>query len=132
MKVIVDTSVWSLAFRRRTPVVHSKVTRLRELIEAGEEVCLLGVILQEVLQGMRERRQLDLLQEALSSFYLIEPSREDYCFSAELWNRCAGKGISASTIDFLIAGTAIRHEALLLTTDGDFNRIASVAPLKVC
>ena len=53
MKVVVDTSVWSLALRRNNldntlPVVN----QLRELIADGK-VVLLGAVRQEVLSGIR-------------------------------------------------------------------------------
>ena len=126
-----DTSVWSLALRRDRPSAEPKVGNLKELIQSGQDLCLLGMILTEILQGVRERGHFEKLKEALASFPLVEPSREDYVFSAEIRNECALKGIRASTIDFLIAGTAIHHEMALLTTDADFDRIASVVPLRI-
>jgi len=56
MKVVVDTSVWSLALRRnRTQEEPPQVLSLRELI-ADNRVSLLGVIRQEVLSGIRETK----------------------------------------------------------------------------
>lgn len=98
----------------------------------GEEIFLLGIILMEILQGVRNKKDYDQLRVALDPFSLIEPSREDYVFSAEIRNKCLSKGIQASTVDSLIAGTAIRHETLLLTTDDDFLHISKIVPLKLC
>ena len=53
MSVIVDTSVWSLALRRRTPPASSPaVTLLRDLI-TDDRVILLGAIRQEILSEVR-------------------------------------------------------------------------------
>jgi hypothetical protein len=58
MSVIVDTSVWSLALRRRTPPDSSTiVTLLRDLITL-DRVALLGAIRQEILSGVRSSEQL--------------------------------------------------------------------------
>ncbi|QYO68275.1 hypothetical protein [Leptolyngbya sp. 7M] len=72
MKVVVDTSVGSLALRRnRTPEERFQVLRLRELI-ADDRVALLGVIRQEVLSGIREVEQFVRLREYLRAFPNLE------------------------------------------------------------
>jgi hypothetical protein len=48
MKVIVDTSVWSLAFRRQKPAEDGWVSSLRKLVQQGQ-VVMLGPVRQEVL-----------------------------------------------------------------------------------
>ena len=50
MKILVDTSVWSLFIRRDTPASHPAVTFLDELL-GHDEVVTTGLILQELLQG---------------------------------------------------------------------------------
>ena len=131
MKVLVDTSVWSLALRRNLPSPHPKVEKLRSWIESGEEVFLLGVIFTELLQGFREKKDFDRVHKALEPFPLLDLTRHDYRFAAEIRNLCLTKGIQTSTIDVLIAAAAIEHEIPLLTTDNDFDRIASVVPLEL-
>lgn len=51
MRLLVDTSVWSLAFRRDTPKSVPEVDQLLRAIEAGETLLTTGLILQELLQG---------------------------------------------------------------------------------
>ena len=92
---------------------------------------MLGIILTEVLQGVRDKNRFDKLKEALAPFPLIEPERQDYVHAAEIRNRCQEKGIQASTIDFLIASYASRRQMPLLSTDLNFDRIATVVPLKL-
>jgi len=45
MRVLVDTSVWSLALRKKGPVDHPAVRALSSLLLAGEDVFLVGVVL---------------------------------------------------------------------------------------
>jgi predicted nucleic acid-binding protein len=47
----VDTSVWSLAFRRDAPVSTNESRELIRAIEGGEEIVTTGLVLQELLQG---------------------------------------------------------------------------------
>ena len=49
--LLVDTSVWSLAFRRDELQQRPEVSELRQALEDGETVGTTGVILPELLQG---------------------------------------------------------------------------------
>ncbi|MBF2050170.1 MAG: PIN domain-containing protein [Elainella sp. C42_A2020_010] len=120
MKVVVDTSVWSLALRRnRILEESSQILRLRELI-ADDRVALLGVIQQELLSGIREVEQFVRLREYLRAFPNLELATEDYELAAEFYNTCRRNGIQGSNTDFLICAVAHRRSYSILTTDGDF------------
>lgn len=131
MKYIVDTSVWSLALRREHHRDTEEVRKLKILLKEGERVFVTGIILQEILQGIRRDEQFRQIQESLSFFPILEATREDHIFAAELYNLCRAKSVQASTIDFLIAALAIRNECLLLTSDRDFQHIAKYTELKL-
>jgi hypothetical protein len=131
MKFLVDTSVWSLALRRRKNSSHPQVEKLKTIIGQGEDVCLLGIVLMEVLQGLKERKQFETVRSALKPYPLLGPSDDDYVHAAAIRNECARKGIQASTIDFLVAGMAIRSSAFLLTADDDFKHMSRIIPLKL-
>lgn len=130
MKYIVDTSVWSLALRRDRHRETDEVRKLTILLREGERILLPGIILQEVLQGVRRSEQFEQIRESLSFFPLLETGRDDHVLAAELFNRCRSKGVQAATIDFLIAALAIRNECLLLTSDKDFAHIARHSDLR--
>jgi hypothetical protein len=51
MTLLVDTSVWSLAFRRDTPQNVPEVVELRRALGGDDIVVTTGLILQELLQG---------------------------------------------------------------------------------
>ena len=61
MNVLVDTSVWSLLFRKTGPADHPGVRKLVKLLEAEGDVALTGVILQEILQAFRSPTVASLL-----------------------------------------------------------------------
>lgn len=129
MKVIVDTSVWSLALRRREVRLCPEVESLRFLIEQGLAV-LLGPIRQEILSGIRHRVQFDRLLEKLSAFEDLRIDAEDSVRAASLANACLQKGVQASNTAFLIAAVALHHDCSVLTTDKDFAHIAGIIPVR--
>ena len=130
MSVLVDTSVWSIALRRDRPEASREIEALRAAVERGE-VCLLGVILQEVLQGFPSSDRTRRLVERLSPFPVLSLHRGDYIYAAEIRNRCRFKGLTISTIDAQIAAAAINHRCSLLTVDRDFAGVARHFPLRL-
>ena len=130
MNVLVDTSVWSIALRRDQPSPSCELEALRATIERGD-VCLLGVVLQEVLQGFPSLDRTRRLVEHLSAFPLLSLHRGDYVYAAEVRNKCRAKGLTISTIDAQIAVAAINHRCALLTLDRDFTGVARHFPLQL-
>ncbi len=131
MRILVDTSVWSLALRRPPGAVNEEAILLKTIIEQGEDIYLLGIILQEVLQGIRNSKDFLALKEYFKAFPLIDLTREDYVRAAELKNQLIGKGKQLSTIDVLIASAAISHRCQLFTADKHFAHIAEHSELKL-
>jgi predicted nucleic acid-binding protein len=119
MKVIVDTSVWSLALRRDKRGSSAPVQELRRIIH-DHRVQMIGPIRQEILSGIRSESQFKKLQKHLESFPDLPILTEDYVAAAKLFNRCRSKGIQGSNIDFLICAVAIRNSFSIYTTDKDF------------
>jgi hypothetical protein len=131
MRILVDTSVWSLALRKPSGVVNEEAILLKTIIEQGEDIYLLGIILQEVLQGIKSSKDFLALKEYFKAFPLIDLTREDYVKAAELKNQLIGKGRQGSTIDVLIASAAISHRCHLFTADKHFTHIAEHSELKL-
>ncbi len=131
MKVLVDTSVWSLALRKNGPADHAAVHKLSSLLLGNEDLVLTGLILQEILQAYRAEPTFRRLARHLEPFPLLPLVRSDYLDAAHLHRRCASGGIAASTADCQIATAAINHDCLLLTADADFERIADRSTLRL-
>ncbi|MDP2316647.1 MAG: PIN domain-containing protein [Pseudomonadota bacterium] len=130
--IIVDTSVWSRAFRRPTDGRQDPAAGvLRSLIQEHQPVGLLGIVYQELLTGVRHPEQLQRLRAALDPFPLLLVEREDHLLAAEIGNTCRGRGIATSTPDALIAACTVRRNGTLLTSDRDFVRIADCTQLLV-
>jgi len=131
MSLFVDTSVWSLAFRRDAPDGSAQVTTLRRALEEGETIVTTGLVLQELLQGFSGPKSRTLILEHFSAVPLLAPDRDDYIEAAALRNSCRRVGVQTGTIDALIAHLCIRHGLTLLSTDRDFASIAKHTQLKV-
>lgn len=128
MRVLVDTSIWSLALRRVDPSSGSEASELRRLI-AECLVEILGPIRQEVLSGVREHFQFDRLEVHLRAFPDVPILTEDYVTAARFYNLCRSKGIQGSNTDFLICAVAVRNNFAVFTTDRDFSLFARRLPI---
>jgi len=128
MKVLVDTSVWSLALRRRAKVQDPLVAELHLLIDEGR-VAIIGPIRQEILSGIQQADAFHRLREQLRGFEDERLDAPDFERAAEHFNTCRGQGVQGSNTDFLICAIAERRNFPILTTDDDFDRFARVLPI---
>jgi predicted nucleic acid-binding protein len=119
MKVIVDTSVWSLALRRDKDHSPAPVQELRHIIH-DHRVQMIGPIRQEILSGIRSESQFKKLRKHLESFPDLPILTKDYVSAAQFFNHCRSKGIHGSNTDFLICAVAVRNKFSIYTTDKDF------------
>lgn len=130
MKVVVGTSVWSLAFRRSTAVPSAAIDLLKDLISDGR-VILLGVVRQELLSGIRHVGQYERLRATLRAFPVARPDMEDHEVAAAHFNACMARGIQGSIIDFLICAYASRRDFQIFTTDPDFQHFSRHIPVSL-
>jgi predicted nucleic acid-binding protein len=128
MKVLVDTSVWSLALRRKRQRTPSEAEELRNLI-SDRRVQIIGPIRQELLSGIRDEAQCDVLERHLAAFPDLPITTDDYITAAQFFNRCRAKGVQGSNTDFLICAVAVRNRFAIFTTDKDFQQFAKHLPV---
>ena len=129
MKIIVDTVIWSLAFRRQADNAAYKEA-LRDLIADGR-VQLLASVRQEVLSGIKSDEQFEKLKLSLRAFPDMELSTGDYELAARFFNQCQRKGIQGANTDFLICAAAVNYDCEIFTTDKDFGHFAKVLPVSL-
>jgi hypothetical protein len=129
--LFVDTSVWSLAFRRDQVSPAPEVSALRQALERGDTVITTGIVLQELLQGFSGPRAREAIIDRFGALPLLVPDRQDHIDAAGLRNRCRRAGLQIGTVDALLAQLCVRHALTLLTTDADFSRTAAHCPLRV-
>lgn len=128
MRVLVDTSVWSLALRRNVPPDGAAVAELVELIREVR-VQMIGPVRQELLSGIRHQAQFEKLRDQLSAFPDLGLSAGDYETAAEFFNLCRASGVQGSNTDFLICAVAARNNLPIFTTDQDFSLFQRHLPI---
>jgi predicted nucleic acid-binding protein len=124
MKVLVDTSVWSLALRRPknialSPEQQSVVTELADLMRDGRAV-MMGAIRQELLSGIKSQAGFEALKSSLTAFEDVPLTMQDYEKAAEVFNTCRANGVQGSNTDFLICAVSINHQLPIFSVDNDF------------
>jgi predicted nucleic acid-binding protein len=131
LSLFVDTSVWSLAFRRDAPTASPHVEYLIAALTEGRSLISTGIVLQELLQGYSGPKQHVALLSRFASVPLLPPDRDDHIAAAELRNQCRRAGVQLGTIDALLARLCIRHDMTMLSADGDFRNIPRRFGLKL-
>ena len=124
MSLLVDTSVWSLAFRRDAEVLTPEVRALRHALEGADQVFTTGLVLQELLQGFAGPKARSQLIERFAALGLLQPDREDHIEAAEIRNACRRHSVQIGTIDAVLVQLCLRHDLVLLSSNGDFRSAA--------
>jgi predicted nucleic acid-binding protein len=128
MKVLVETSVWSLALRRSRRPTHPATHELRALIDEGR-IAMIGPVRQELLSGIRDHGVFETLREHPQAFPDEPLNTDDFERAAEHFNACRAIGVQGSNTEFLICAIAERRGLPILTADDDFTRFARVLPI---
>ena len=127
--VLVDTTVWIDFFAvKSTP----EVAELERLLNEGEDICTCGIILTEVLQGIREDKDYERTLSRFDNFLFLPMNRKTFVRAAELYRSLRRKGVTVrKPVDCMIASVAIEHDLALLHNDRDFDPIKTHCGLKV-
>ena len=134
MNVLIDTSVWSLALRRKNESLSTNerflVAELSELIREGR-ARMIGLVRQELLSGIKATEQYEKLRLHLRSFPDEVVDTSDYEEAARAGNRCRAKGVVVSIVDILLCAVANKRLWTIFTTDPDFSNYAKVLRLRI-
>jgi len=126
--ILVDTSVWIDFFR---PLETPEAQFLTERLVQDEDICICGIILTEVLQGIRSDKEHRRVRKLLDPLIYLPTSKEAFVLAADLFRDGRSEGITIRrTIDCIIAACAIIHKVELLHRDRDFDRIAGFSELQ--
>lgn len=127
--MIFDTSIWVAYFKSE----RNEQTDLLDLHLQTGEILMLGVILQEILQGIRYDAQFEKVSYILSSLpFLDQNTLYFYTAAAQLYRQLRKKGVTIrKPNDCLIAAYALHFDVELCHNDGDFDQIAVHTDLKI-
>ena len=128
--VLVDTSVWIDFFKG---VENSKTKLVKDYLEMEYPVFICPLILQEVLQGVRNDNDYKSVKKNLMNLeMLLIDQIESAAGAADLYRALRKKGVTIKkSNDCMIAFYAIYFGVTLVHNDSDFNLIAKETDLKI-
>ena len=122
MRVLVDSSAWVDFFNGHP---SPEADALDDLIREEADVLTCGVVVAEVLQGLRRTKSLGRIEQHFLEMEWLTPHEpETYISAANLYRELRSRGVTIrSTIDCLIAQLANEGNVLLLSKDRDLRLI---------
>jgi predicted nucleic acid-binding protein len=126
--ILVDTSVL-IGFLKGQ--VDNKTELFKEILSRDIPFGISSYTYQEVLQGARNEAEFETLKDYLSTqhIYYLEPEAATYEKAARFYFNLRRKGVTPrSTLDMLIALTAIEKNLILIHNDIDFDMMADHLP----
>jgi predicted nucleic acid-binding protein len=122
LKVLVDTSAWVDFLNGYKSAVAAA---LSELLEGQDDVCTCGLVVTEVLQGLRRDRNRSEIAQLFREMTFLEPSGvELYVRAAALFRELREKGRTVrSAADCIIASIAEEGGCYLLARDRDLDAV---------
>jgi len=133
VRVLVDTSIWSLALRRSGALAgqdRSLIDELHGLID-DVRVAMIGPIRQELLSGIASETQFEVLREKLQAFEDLPLGRDDYERAAGFYNTSRSRGVQGSQTDLLICAVGAGLGIPIFTSDKDFVLYAKHLPVSL-
>ncbi len=127
--LLVDTTVWIDFFGGRAT---SEVRQLERALREGETICICGVILTEVLQGIRTDAEYRRTLARFDVFPFLSMNRQIFLKAADMYRSLRRQGVAIrQPIDCMIAAVAMEHDIPLLHHDRDFDQMEAHCGLKV-
>ena len=124
---LVDTSAWVELFRR-----PSRIT-LGDLASDSDLIVTCLPVIQEVLQGFDDERPFGVARASMTAWRRVDdPLGADVVDRAvEVYRQCRRSGVTVrSTVDCLVAASALRHSLTVVHCDRDYDAIARVTGLR--
>lgn len=129
VETIVDTSVWIDFFRGDKTITTKSLLLLMDT----NDIIVPPIIIQEVLQGVIDKKIVDIIENLFLGFKFISYDEYEAAFeAASLYRFLRKKGVTIrSSNDALIAWICKKHDLQLLHNDRDFTHISKHLSLKI-
>jgi predicted nucleic acid-binding protein len=122
-RIIADTSVWIEFFRDEKSLIS---IHLQALLRSGR-VALTGMVLAEILQGVKGVREAALVRRSMEPLLFMETNREVWQTAGEMSAALRRKGLTIPLSDILIASVALNKDCEVFTTDPHFESIPGLS-----
>ncbi len=126
--VLIDTSIWIEFFQHPG---SPEAAGLEELIREHNQAVLCGIILQEVLQRIRDDKSHAATKSRLTKLPYLDMRKDVHLAAASLYRSLRAKGITVPSAETSIASHAILNNIPLYTNDDHFSIIAKHTRLRL-
>lgn len=123
IRILPDTCAW-------IDFLRGKQTSLSEAVEQAllhGTVLTCGVVVMELLQGVKSRREEELVLSAFQALTHLEMNRDLWTSAGRLAARLRSEGHSIPLSDLIIATLALEHNCPVLTVDRHFELIPGLS-----
>jgi len=105
--------------------IPGAVSKAGDLAKSGERLAIPAPALTEFMVGAFHQggRRLAQALEFSSELEVLDLTEPISIQAARIGGECARRGAPVSTIDLLVAATAIHHHASVISRDTDFARV---------
>ena len=117
-RVLVDTSIWIEFFRAKKKILDSLEVLLME-----NAVWTCGIVIFEVMQGIKTGQEKSAILDALSILRYTEMTKSLWQKSADLAISLKKNGMTLPYSDIFVATMALEHDLSLFTLDRHFEKI---------
>jgi predicted nucleic acid-binding protein len=107
------------------------VQLLEKLTRDKQRVVVPGIVIQELLSGIKDPSQAEKIMGIMEGYPILLATQDHHIEAANISNVCRKAGVSAATIDCLIAAQCILENGILLTLDDDFSLMAKHCTLRL-
>ena len=127
--ILVDTTVWVDLFAgRQTP----QVEQLKACVGQREDLCVCGLILNEVLHGIVEQEDYDEVLSVFSYLLCLPMTRHTFIQASQIARVLRSQGVMLENpIACAIASVCLERGVQLLHNDSAFDLIAEYVELRV-
>ncbi len=125
--VLIDSSVW-IDYMQGNDT--KEVSALWDLISDNADLCTTGIVIGEILIGMKSPAKRKRLQHDMSKLINLPANDpEDFIAASDIYVKCRKEGTTIRGFtDCLIAAIAIKNDVPLFQKDRDFESIKKVVP----
>lgn len=127
MARLIESSLWVEFTRAKTPP-ERKASIHRWILDP--EACLCEPVAFEVLRHATPQER-PRIEAQFATLPLLATQPQLWRDAARLGQQCRDQGITAGSLDLLIAALAIHHQAELVTLDTDYHAISRACDLRV-
>jgi tRNA(fMet)-specific endonuclease VapC len=120
-RILADTTIWIEFFRGR-----SKIADHVESLLLGNAVCTCGVVMFEILQGLKSEGEKNKILSILEGLPYVEMIRKMWQNAAELSIVLKKGGVTLPLSDIFIAAIAIENDLFVFTLDKHFEQIPNL------